>query len=209
MKAQVTHVLKKLEARSLEEKKVIEALKARGVEHVRAEAKGLMLDIGPDAGKVVNTLVHMLNAKRIVEVGASVGYSTLWLAEAAEMTGGIVISLEIDADKQKEQCDNLSEAGLMGSVKPVLGDAFEILKTLEDDVDLALIDFWPRSAYITVFELLWPRIRRGGVIVADNMLKPESSVPDARAYLEYVESRSDARTFVVPTGSGLGLTVKV
>ena len=100
-------VIASLDQRSREEQARLEELRARGGTHVREAAAGLMLDVGPEVGQFLNVLSLTLGARSIVEVGGSVGYSTIWLAEAASRNGGRVVSFEPEPGKHAQQRQNL------------------------------------------------------------------------------------------------------
>lgn len=209
LQTHVRQVLDQLEARSASERAELETLRAQGVEQVRAAAGRLMLDTGAQAGAVLNMMVRLTGAQRVVEVGGSVGYSTLWLAEAAQATGGVVISIELDPSKNQEQRANLAKAQLSDSADLRVGDADEILAGLKGPIDLVFIDHWPKSAFPRTFSAVWPHVRRGGLVIANNMLRPASSVADAKIYLAHVEAVADSRTTVLDVGKGLSLTIRV
>jgi hypothetical protein len=98
----VRKVLDRLEARSADKQAHLEQLRVHGGSSIRDIASKLMLDVGSEVGLLLNLLVRLNGSRRIVEVGASVGYSTLWLAEAARATGGKVLTFEPDAIKVEE-----------------------------------------------------------------------------------------------------------
>jgi predicted O-methyltransferase YrrM len=153
-------------------------------------------------------LVRMVGARSIVEVGGSLGYSTLWLAEAARATGGRVLSLEVDAAKQAQAAENLDAAGLTEHVELRLAGADDVLPALPAPVDFVFLDHWPKSAFVRAFDQVWSKVRPGGVVVADNMLRPPIAVDDARAYMAHVRARADARLMLVDVGKGLSVAVR-
>lgn len=207
MDAKIISTLKTLEERSRAESVLLAELNARGARHVREAASSLMLDVGPQVGALLNVLARSCNAKRIVEIGGSVGYSTLFLAEAARATGGRVISLEIDAGKQREQRSNLERSGLLQYVDLVLGDSAEILPTLDGPLDLILIDHW-KDLYIRDFDLVWPNLAPRGIIVADNILHPEATVPQMQAYVKHVGNTPAATSYTLALGNGVEVTMR-
>src|SRR5262244_331604 len=81
-----------------------------------------LFSVGRATGQLLNLLAKEAQAKKIVEVGSSYGYSTVWLAEAARATDGKVISLEIHEEKQKQARASIEKAGLGGFVDFRLGD---------------------------------------------------------------------------------------
>jgi len=108
MTAAAARVLARLEERSTRERPELDALNASGAGSTRAAAPRLMLDVGPDVGRFLNLLIRRTPEPRVVEIGGSVGYSTIWLADAAAATGGEVISIENDDGKVEELRRNVT-----------------------------------------------------------------------------------------------------
>lgn len=209
MEQRIAEVLDKLDARSRTEQALLEELRKKGVDQVREAAGQLMLDVGRDTGMFLNLLARAQGARRIVEIGGSVGYSTIWMAEAVRANGGgRVISLELDPEKIREQRLYLEAAGLFGEVEQICGDAARVLPELDGPFDMVLLDHW-KDLYIREFDLVWPKVRTGGVVVADNVLIPAVVVEDMRAYTKHVRSLPDARSLTVPVGMGIELTCRV
>lgn len=164
-----------------------------------------LLAVGPETGQFINMLVKVAGARHIVEVGTSHGYSTIWLAEAANLTGGRVTTLDLHAGKQAFAKDALAEVGLGDRVDFVLGDALETLRAGEGPVDFVLLDIW-KTEYIPCFDLLVPRMAPGGIVVADNILYPESMAETMKAYQAHVRGTPGVESMLVPVGNGLELT---
>lgn len=201
----VRRTLARLEERSTRERTEVDALNARSAAATRAAAPRLMLDVGPDVGRLLNLLARAMGARHVVEVGGSSGYSTIWLAEAVAGCGGRVTSIEIDSGKAAEQHENLAAAGLLEHVDLVLDDASAVIPRLAEPVDLVLIDHW-KDLYVRDFDLIWPRVRPGGVVVADNILVPEATRPQMQAYVEHVRAVPGAVSYTVAVGDGIEIT---
>ena len=201
----VAAVLKHLEARSVAERIELETLNQRGAAFVRQAAGRLMLDVGPQVGFLLNLLVRALRGWRMVEIGGSVGYSTIWLAEAARATGGTVFSIEFDQGKQREQRQNLEAAGLLSHVELLLGDAAQLLPSLPGPFDLVLIDHW-KDVYAREFDLVWPKVRSGGLVIADNILRPAATAELMQSYVAHVRASTEARSMTLDVGQGIELT---
>jgi predicted O-methyltransferase YrrM len=206
MEKRIEELLTALEARSKSEKDELERVRAQGLAKVFEAAPKLMLDCGRDVAQLLNVMVRALGARRILEIGGSVGYSTIWMAEAARDTGGEVIGLENDRGKHEEQRANLEKAGLAKHTKLICGDASEILKTLDGPFDLVLIDHW-KALYIREFDAVWPKMRKGGVVMADNILRPPGTQADMRAYVAHVRNAKGARSYTLDIGAGVEVTI--
>ena len=201
-------VLARLEERSRQEEPELQALNARGAKWTRAAAPRLMLDVGPDVGRFLNVLVRTARAQMVVEVGGSVGYSTIWLAAAVADTGGEVVSIETDRGKAEELRSNLAEAGLLEHVRIECESAHVVIPELPGPFDLVLIDHW-KDLYIREFDLAWPKIRAGGLVVADNILQPAATAGKMRDYVGHVQAAPAACSYTLPLGDGIEVTCKI
>ena len=166
-----------------------------------------LLPVGPEVGAFLNALVKGAGARRILEIGASYGYSALWLAAAAEATDGQVTSLELDAAKVAYARERLRRAGLEHRVSFLVGDAVAALDSLDGPWDIVLLDLW-KELYVPCFDRVFPRLTSGGFIVADNMLQPASAVPRANEYRRHVQACAGATSLLLPIGQGIELTKK-
>jgi predicted O-methyltransferase YrrM len=197
--ARIDAVLAEYEARAGREWTLMRGL---STEEIEARKHELLLHIGRDTAQLLNTLVKAHGSKTIVEVGAAYGYSTIWLAEAARVTGGRLISFELQASKVDYIRVRLNQAGLSEFVEVRLGDAVNNLRLLESPVDFALIDLW-KDLYIPCFDLLLPRLTRGAFIVADNMLLPPDYRRSGERYRQHVRATDRFDSVLLPVGSGL------
>lgn len=164
-----------------------------------------LLSVGPATGQLLNLLAKQSEAKTILEVGSSYGYSTVWLAEAARQNRGKVISLEIHSGKQEYARASIKKAGLDGFVDFRLGDARDLLSKLKGKVDFVLLDLW-KNLYIPCFDLFYPKLSAGTLVVADNMTYPESARKHAEAYRKHIRKKSGIQSVLLSVGSGLELT---
>jgi predicted O-methyltransferase YrrM len=159
------------------------------------------LAVGPESGRLLFALVAPNAGCEVLEVGGSRGYSTIWLAAAARILGGRVVSLERDGRKIEAWRRNIEEAGLAEWAEVVEGDALGTLDALEEGFDVVFIDAW-KDDYERYFELARTKVEPGAVIVADN-------VTSHAGLARYVEARQSDPTVVsvtVPVGNGLEVT---
>jgi len=159
------------------------------------------LAVGPDSGRLLFALVAPNAGCEVLEIGASRGYSTIWLAAAARILGGRVVSLEADPAKIEAWRRNLADAGLEEWAELVEGDAKETLPRLEDGFDVVFLDAW-KDDYEAYFALAREKLDPGGVIVADNV----SSNEVVRAYAAARQADPTLVSVTVPIGSGLEVT---
>ena len=171
-------------------------------QEVRARLDEFLLPVGRAAATLMNLIIKEGAARRILEVGSSYGYSTTWLAEAARAVGGKVISLELRAAKAEYAHAQLARAQLENCVEFRIGDALDSLTQLPGPFDFVLIDLW-KDMYVPVFERLYPKLAPGAIVVADNMLQPQSTRAHARAYRERVHAAADMSSVLLAVGNGL------
>ena len=180
-------------------------MEAHPREEIRKRIDEFLIYIGPTVGKFLRTLAVAAEAKTILEIGTSYGYSTLWLADAARETGGKVISLDVHEGKQAYALESLKKAGLTDYAEFRLGDARESIKALGGPFDFVLIDLW-KDLYIPCFDLVYPKLGRGAFIAADNMTYPDYSRPEGLAYRKHVRAKPDIESVLLPLGSGIELS---
>ncbi|MEE8394471.1 MAG: O-methyltransferase [bacterium] len=164
-----------------------------------------MLPIGPETGRLLNMLIKAAGCRSVLEIGTSVGYSTLWLGEAVRETGGRVVSLDANPAKHAEARELLQEAGLGEVVELVTGDALQSLARLEGPFDFVLLDVG-RDLYIPCLEAFLPKLAAGGIVAADNMVSPAATQAQAQAYQARVRGIPALSSLLVPIGSGIELS---
>lgn len=163
-----------------------------------------MLNITPDTGEFLAVLVKTVNARRILEVGTSNGYSTLWLTDAIG-PAGMVTTIERAPAKVAMARANFARAGLAGRIDQREGDAGDILRELDDGAyDLLFLDSL-RTAYVAWWPDLKRVLRPGGLLVVDNAT---SHAQEMAGFTATVRADSDFTTSLVAVGKGEFLAVK-
>jgi predicted O-methyltransferase YrrM len=150
--------------------------------------------VTPERGALLYLVARAVQARRIVEFGSSFGISTIYLAtavrdncsaETADLSSvRHVIGSEMEAHKLSEAAKNLQAAGLSDIATIFPGDALETLQTVEGPLDLVFLD-GRKDLYLPVLKLLKPKLRRGAVILSDNIFTFDKEVA---LFLEYVQS---------------------
>ena len=125
--------------------------------------------VGPAMGRLLFVLARATGARRVLELGTSVGYSTIWLARAVARSGGKVVSLEWDQKTAETARQNLAESGVSKYVEIIVGDAREEMKELarRPPFDLAFNDI-EKEMYSGTLDPIARLLRPGGLIVFDN-----------------------------------------
>ena len=198
----IERVLAEFERRAEEEQRRTLAPGAPGT-----NLDDLLLSVGREAGTLLYLLASGGQSRRILELGTSYGYSTVWLAAAARATGGKVISLELRDFKIEHARQALTRAGLSTRVEFHAGDCLETLKKLPGPFDFVLLDVW-KDLYLPCFELIHPKLAPGAIIAADNMLLPEVVRPQAEAYRARVRAVGDLDSVLLDIGNGVEVSRK-
>ncbi|MFT3762182.1 MAG: class I SAM-dependent methyltransferase [Pseudoxanthomonas sp.] len=172
---------------------------------VVSERPRRMLNITRDTGEFLSVLVRATSARRILEVGTSNGYSTLWLAHAASAVGGRVDTVELSEFKFALAAGNFARSGLAHAIGQVARDAGRLLGDAADaSYDLIFLDS-ERSEY----PRWWPDIKRvlrlGGLLVVDNAISHEGEMTP---FVDLVVAETGFATCTVPVGNGEFLATK-
>lgn len=204
MRENISKVLEELEIQSSLEK-------ARKID---VPQKDRMLAITKETGELLNIILRLKNAKKILEIGTSTGYSTIWCAEAIYDKSGKIITIENNPEKIKRANKNFQNAKLADIITVKEGNAIEILEELNVDeknqmfFDFVLIDA-DKENIIKYFDLVLPMVSIGGVIVTDNMLYPEKYRQEMKKFSDYLKANSSVRTTTVSIGNGEEITIKI
>jgi predicted O-methyltransferase YrrM len=169
--------------------------------------------IGPEVGQFLGLLIRLIQAKRVLEFGTSLGYSAIWLGEALRTTGGRLISIEREEELYRQAQKNLAAAGLSDVVELVLGDARTVVETLEGPFDLIFQDS-DKRLYPVLLEKCIELTRDYGLIVADDALfkplgRPDPVSEPIHLYNQKVFSDERLYSTLLPVGDGVILSVKL
>ena len=173
-----------------------------------------MLAITKETGELLNMILRLKNAKNMLEVGMSTGYSTIWCAEAIYEQSGKIITIEKKQNKIKRAKENFQKAGVMDIITIKNGLAIQILTELNlqqkyrNFFDFVLIDA-DKESVIEYFDLIFPMVSVGGVIVTDNMLYPEKFRKDMKKFSDYLKKNPKLLTITSPIGNGEEITIKL
>ena len=171
---------------------------------IRAKDKG-QLAVSEEDGRFLRLLIASTGRKRALEIGGASGYSAIWMAQGLRATGGTLVSIEYDPVRAKELAENIRRAGLSDVVKVVAGDAFQEIPKLGGTFDFVFLDAWKRD-YKKFFELVYPRLDRGGLFTAHNVVNKRSEMGD---FLDVIQRNPALWTSIVaPSGEGISLSWK-
>jgi len=170
--------------------------------------------VGPAVGRVLYQLAVISKAKKVFEMGSAIGYSTIWWARAVG-DGGKVVYTDGDRKRAEMARSYFDRAGVSQRIVVRVGDALEILSEDKQSYDIIFNDV-DKTDYPRVFRLALPRLKSGGLLIADNVLwkgKLRKPNPDekTRAILEFnrlISESKDLFTTILPLRDGLAVCVK-
>ena len=187
-------------------KRLADELYAASREHDAAQADRLdrFRNVEPDTAELLGVLIRATEARRILELGTSNGYSTIWLADAAQATGGRVLSVDIEASRTELARGNLVAAGLVDQVELRVEDAASVLTGSADQAwEFVFLDA-ERPAYPGYLPDLVRTLTPGGVLAIDNVI---SHAHELGEFTALIEREPRLTQTVVPVGAGLRLAV--
>jgi len=156
-------------------------------------------------GDLLYHIALTMNAKTIVEIGTSYGFSGLHWGMALRQTNGKLRTIDKEPKKYESSRDTFSRAGLSDIIISHLGDAREIVKNMPGPIDIGFVDA-DKPSTRTYFDLLWPKIRAGGCVITDNATTHKKELAE---FVAYVRGRPDASSVEVAVGNGIEWTIKV
>lgn len=120
-------------------------------------------------GRLLAMFSRMIGPRRILEIGTFMGYSALCLAEGLTDDGKL-ITLDIEPETNEIAKEFWARTPLFSRIESYLGNASEIIPVLDETFDLVFIDA-DKPAYAKYYDLIFPKLRVGGIIIADNVLR--------------------------------------
>jgi predicted O-methyltransferase YrrM len=169
--------------------------------------------VGLDVGKLLGLLIRSINAKRVLEFGTCLGYSTVWMAQALRETGGKLISVEYRKDLYEAAKRNIELAGLSDIVDLILGDASKVINMVDGLFDIILQDS-DKSLYSAMLDKCIDLTRKNGLIIADDVLfKPmgiaEKFSEPVHEYVKKVFEDNRLYSTILPIGDGIAISTKL
>ena len=219
LNTKISKVLSRLEEQSNRER----------LGEVAASRAEMMLAITSDTGRFFNITLKAMRAKRILEIGTSYGYSTLWFAEALTQISAVsntrpektITTIEMDHSKVERANKNFDDAGIKHMVDLKEGQASDVLSEIsknyhnknylkEEDrlFDFVFFDA-DKENLKNYFDVVLPMVRVGGIIATDNILYPEEYRSMMTNYSNYIKNKPNIQSMMIPIGNGEELTIKL
>ena len=172
--------------------------------------------VGPAVATLLETLAEAIGARRVCELGSAIGYSTAFFAKAVG-AGGKVVYTDGNEKNAREASGYLERLGLRDRVDVKVGDAVELLESTTGEFDVIFIDI-DKDGYPAALEAAAPRVRRGGFLLADNVLwsgkvvdptQEDKATEGIREFNRRLFARRDFRSVIVPLRDGVAIARKL
>jgi caffeoyl-CoA O-methyltransferase len=168
-------------------------------------------------GRLLSMISHMVKPGRILEIGTYTGYSCICLAEGLQKNG-LIHTIEINEELERMIRRYFKEAGISKKVNLHLGSALEVIPSIKETFDLVFIDA-DKENYSRYYDLVFPKLRKGGFIIADNVLwsgkvleKAEKQDADTKALVAFgkkVQEDRRVENLLLPVRDGLMIARKL
>lgn len=164
-------------------------------------------NVSPQTGCFISMLIKAMNAKNVLELGTSNGYSTLWISDALRYTGGHLTTLEFWDKRQCLAREYARECDLSDYITFKLGQAYDIIvnELQNETYDLVFIDANKRE-YIKFFQAVHPLLKKGGVILADNITSHPEKVKE---FVDAISNHEEYQAQVLDLPDGLLMAYKL
>jgi predicted O-methyltransferase YrrM len=159
---------------------------------MRVAQRGHM-NVNPAEGEYFYNLVRKMNARRVLEIGTSNGYSAIWFALGLRQTGGRLMTIEIDGGRYHLAEANFRVTGLASLIDARLADAKSEAERLQGPFDVVFLDA-SKPDYLAYYECVLPRVRKGGIILAHNVV---SSARELGPFLDRIHSDRAVKTHII------------
>ncbi len=158
---------------------------------------------------MLRILVESMGAKRGVEVGVAFGYGAINMGIGFERTGGHLYSIEIDPKRAETSRVNIAKVGLEKTVTVLQGDALQVMPTLKGEYDFVFLDAL-KSDYLKYLKAIEPKLKKGAVVVADNVIVSARAMAD---FLNYIQTSPNYDTVIIRSSmeknDGMSVSYKI
>jgi predicted O-methyltransferase YrrM len=164
---------------------------------------------------VLFLLARVINARQVFEMGSAVGYSTIWLAKGVG-ENGVVYYTDTEQENARQAASYFKKAGVDKQVRLLIGDSINLIDTVEEDFDLIFNDV-DKEQYPEAFVKAYPRLRRGGLLVSDNVLwygrvaeeNRGTATEAVREFNRLIYSKEDLFTTILPIRDGISISLRL
>lgn len=173
----------------------------------------------PESIRMIEVLLKLMGAKKILEIGSAIGYSAIRMSKASNAE---VVTVELSSEMADIAEENIKKANLSDKIHVIRGDGCTVLKEMEGEeiFDVIFIDA-AKGQYMEFFEHAVRLLKKGGLLISDNILYKGMTATDElvvrrkitivrrlRAYLEMLKENKELVTSIIPIGDGVALSFK-
>ncbi|WP_419870057.1 O-methyltransferase [Chryseobacterium sp. CT-SW4] len=174
-------------------------------DHLKENRLERWRNLEPESAELISILIRSQQSKNVLEIGTSNGFSTLWLSDAVQSTGGKLISVEIEESRTLLAKNNLTEFGLIHNVELITADAKDYLKNVLPIFDSIFLD-----AERKYYSEYWPELKRllskdGSLLMVDNFISHREQVED---FYGLITEDLTFTSTVINVGKGILLVTK-
>jgi caffeoyl-CoA O-methyltransferase len=170
--------------------------------------------VGPVVASILYQYAQIINAKSVFEMGSAIGYSTIWWARAVGKDGRVFYT-DGDRKNSDEARGYFQRAGVSDRINVQTGDALELISEQKQDFDIVFCDI-DKKDYSRALKLALPRIRRGGLFIADNVLwsgrvtekNPDALTQSIQEFNKTLYATPELMTIIIPARDGLAVAIK-
>jgi len=168
----------------------------------------------------LGTILRMHKPKKILELGTAIGYSSIFFSDYLE-EGGKILTFEREQEYYDIATKNISDCQKEDVIEIVFGDAYENVKKVNEEFDIIFMDA-NKSMYRYYLDTLFPLLKKGGLVICDNILykgmvsnddlaprKQNTIITNLREFLDYISHHECLETSIIPIGDGVSLSVKL
>ena len=175
----------------------------------------------PETAQLLSVLTKLVKPSKILEIGCAIGYSSIIMAKGLE-SGGSILTLEYDPEMIRTARENIRKAGLGGTIRVAEADAVEYVSYIDEDesFDMIFLD-GPKAHYIHMLDDCVRLLRKGGLLISDNVLFKGMTADDGhfarrkvtiihrlREYIEALSKHPQLETVILSQGDGVTLSLK-
>ncbi len=170
--------------------------------------------IGPLVGELLQLMARGIGAKRVMELGSGYGFSAMHFARVLP-PDGVVVCTDNDMKNADQARRFFQEAGMPEKLEFHVGEAVSVMESLPGEFDIILMDI-EKENYPEAFRKGWPRLRVGGVFIADNIIwdgrvisgDDQPSTKGIQEFTKLIYSTPNAQTTIIPLRDGVSITLK-
>ena len=174
--------------------------------------------ISPEVAQLIRLLTEMTKAKRILEIGSAIGYSSILFAGFSEDIK--ITTIEMDEERASQAEENIRRAGLEKKITLLKGNALSVMDDIEEEFDMVFVDA-AKGQYNNFLPKCLKLLKPGGVLISDNILyrgtvaetgfiprKHRTIIVNMKEYLKRLSEDEKLTTSIIPIGDGVAVSLK-